>query len=506
MNVTKDIFEQIFVSFTSLIALSRTKEMPVCRPFFCYLIATGRHQGRHHSETASFPKRIRPKAKSAHCRFIGTAQRRHKFILILSLILMANLSVAQIARQSGWVLEDSPMDTSLLYRHAQGKSLMKEKVDLTPYCPSPGDQLGSKSCVGWATSYAAMTILQAVSKKRRGLSFINRSAHSAKFIYNHLLHNSTERALSITRYLREMKKYGVCLERTFPNVTAHQQRPNSAAYQEARRYKVGDYKILFEPGIGMDDARAFYKGRTIEEYKIFITKALLNDSFPVVVGFDTPLAFQHVRMSANQVWRPHLNGQMSVAGEKHAVTVVGYDNRDQSFTLINSYGAQWGYRGFLKIHYDAFARLAVQACVFSIKEKGFKGDADLNFYISSFKLQVPSGDTMSQPAVAIDSSALVYALIDSTALEEQAFQVICDMKVGKLNFSLFNMNLEGKNIVEIPIPNDTIFPDIERFFQMEKGQEEYLILAISNFDLTNKALTDGQTMLNRLKNDEGGAH
>jgi|GEM_PF-5853907 len=438
--------------------------------------------------------------------FLTITMKISTIFLITLFLFFVQMTFAQNSRQSGWVLGESQLDTSLLYRPSQGKSILKEKIDLTPYCPRPGDQFSSKSCVGWATSYAAMTILQAVVRKRKGKTSINSSSHSAKFIYNHLFHNAaTEKEVSIPTYLEEMQQHGVCLERTFPSETPYQRRPDRAAYLEASQYKVGEYKILFEPSLGMDDIKAFFNRRSMEEYKIFITKTLLQDSFPVVIGFNTPFGFEHLRSSSNEVWKSPMSGQINLTDIKHAMTVVGYDDNDQSFTLMNSYGEQWGYNGFLKIHYNAFARLAVQACVFSIKEKGFKGNTDLIGYASSFHLQTAGGITSAEPAVVLDSITMVYSLNDPSALQGQPFQVIRNMKVGDVQFYVFNMNAEGGNVIEIPAPHETIFPDIGRFLQIERGKEEYLILVVSNFDLANRALTGGQPLLDRLKMGEGEA-
>lgn len=433
-----------------------------------------------------------------------------KLLLVFTLSLFTQTIFGQVDRQKGWMLDEGPIDTSLIYKPSGGKGTLQSKVDLTAYCPTPGNQGSSNSCSGWATSYSAMTILRAIVGTYRGTAAVNKMAHSANFIYNHLFHNAgTARGVSITRMLQEMKEYGVCLENTFPNGIPYQQKPSRVAYAEAEKYKINDFKILFDPALGIDDFKAFFSGNTMNEYKIFITKTFLNDSFPVMIAMNTPVEFVHLKLNKGEVWNPNLDNNNVLDTKGHAVTVVGYDDKDQSFTLMNSYGKDWGQRGFIKISYTGFAQLAVQACIFTIKGKGFKGEDDLNQYSSSFHIRVPHSDDKSPntiaksnfPKVVLDTESNVYSFSDYTALNDHVFQLVCDSRLGNLQFNLFNIDQRTNRALHIGLDNQTVFPGEQSYFQVVDNAFEYLILTISNFELNNsKHLAED---LNNTKGEVG---
>jgi len=59
-------------------------------------------------------------------------------------------------------------------------------VDLEMYCPFPGKQGDTNSCVGYAIGYGAMTIEAAIQHQWTDKDVIQENAHSALYIYNQL--------------------------------------------------------------------------------------------------------------------------------------------------------------------------------------------------------------------------------------------------------------------------------------------------------------------------------
>jgi hypothetical protein len=85
-------------------------------------------------------------------------------------------------------------------------------------------------------------------------------------------------------------------------------------------------------------------------------KLQLKDGHPVVFGM-------HVgpRMMSHAPGAVYAGGDEFSTGErsgKHAMAVVGYDDRRQAFRIMNSWGTTWGDGGFGWISYDAFKREA----------------------------------------------------------------------------------------------------------------------------------------------------
>ena len=62
-------------------------------------------------------------------------------------------------------------------------STMPQSASLKMYCPYPGNQGDYGTCVGWATSYAAWTILWAKQNRQTDKAVITAHAFSPDFVY-----------------------------------------------------------------------------------------------------------------------------------------------------------------------------------------------------------------------------------------------------------------------------------------------------------------------------------
>jgi hypothetical protein len=91
-------------------------------------------------------------------------------------------------------------------------------------------------------------------------------------------------------------------------------------------------------------------------------KSRLAAGDPIVIGFMVDKGFDQLRGS--QVYA----GQQGMT-YPHALTVVGYDDYKQAFKVINSWGIEWGQKGFGWISYDAFQRDAREAYVMEVRPR-----------------------------------------------------------------------------------------------------------------------------------------
>ncbi|MFN8348841.1 MAG: C1 family peptidase [Spirosomataceae bacterium] len=94
----------------------------------------------------------------------------------------------------------------------------------------------------------------------------------------------------------------------------------------------------------------FIKDKSSEFDIIYDVKKQLSEKRPVVVGLPIDENFRRVSWE-NPYYIPKGNLQSNIG---HAVTVVGYDENDQSFKIANSYGTQWGKDGFFRMYYNDF--------------------------------------------------------------------------------------------------------------------------------------------------------
>lgn len=94
-----------------------------------------------------------------------------------------------------------------------------------------------------------------------------------------------------------------------------------------------------------------FRGTTKERQRVFETKKALMRGNPVLIELSASSELkQMIRM---QTWKP--GGDSKTV---YPLLVVGYDEVDQVFEVMSSYGSTWGKSGYLQIHYDDFGEYA----------------------------------------------------------------------------------------------------------------------------------------------------
>jgi C1A family cysteine protease len=193
-------------------------------------------------------------------------------------------------------------------------------VDLRPYCSLIEDQRNLGSCTGQAIA-GAIELLD----KRAGRTL----DVSRLFIYYY------ERLLEGTvnydngAYIRDGIKacytYGAPLESLWPYIISKfRTKPTPAAIADAAKRKVKLYQRITDFA-GCIDA--------------------LNNGYPVIVGFNVYSSFQSTTVSRTGMM-PYPNTRTERLLGGHAVLLVGYNNSTQRFIVRNSWGPNWGDRGY----------------------------------------------------------------------------------------------------------------------------------------------------------------
>lgn len=270
-------------------------------------------------------------------------------VKIIIWFLIINVGLA--AQNTGLRCSDAKYQTLPLLPSYSGAKYNEVplRVSLKKYCPVPGDQKQMGTCVGWAVGYGALTILRAQKAGMTDPSEITELAHSAAFIYNQvkLKTDDCTTGVYIEDALTLLKTSGDCLEKSFNyQKTDCRALPEKTQLEEASRYRIQDYAAVFT---------------TEEAPKSKISKAckVLATQTPMVVGIAVTPDFWEIK-PGTQVWNPVDD---VTATSFHAMTLVGYDNVEKQFELLNSFGTSWGRNGFIRIPYDDFERLCRYAYV-----------------------------------------------------------------------------------------------------------------------------------------------
>jgi C1A family cysteine protease len=222
-----------------------------------------------------------------------------------------------------WV-KDKPDSRDYLYQSTL--TTKSSKVDLRPFCTPIEDQGNLGSCTGQAIAGA----IEYLNKKAGKTTDISRL-----FIYYY------ERAMINTvhydsgAYIRDgikvVYKNGAPLEKFWPyNIRRFTQSPSAQAITDAKNRKVS----LYERITTLDGC----------------INALSN-GFPVTVGF-----YVYNSFTSRQVTTTGIMPYPNVARERllggHAVLLVGYDNTTNRFIARNSWGSNWGDRGYFYMPYQ----------------------------------------------------------------------------------------------------------------------------------------------------------
>ena len=137
---------------------------------------------------------------------------------------------------------------------------------------------------------------------------------------------------SIRDGIKSVNSIGACKETTWPYIEASfAVKPSDAAYTEAKNYQAIQYEQV---------------PRTLE-----FMKSTLAANIPIVTGISIYESFESQEVAATGIVpMPNLELEQSLGG--HAVCVVGYDSNRKVFIVRNSWGVNWGDKGYFYLPFD----------------------------------------------------------------------------------------------------------------------------------------------------------
>jgi len=185
--------------------------------------------------------------------------------------------------------------------------------------------------------------------------------------------------------------------------------PTQEDHLNAAQYKIRDFKTLFN-----------YQSKN----KSLLTKKSLANNYPVVIGIYTTSSFCNIM---GDTWWP-MEEEYGTHRDGHAMVAVGYDDNKEGGALLvmNSWGTEWGDKGFVWIPYqvfDSFAMMGAELIDFPTEEASMEGSVTFRLkdggemnatYDRQNKLYkmnkaYPSGTTF-QFTITIHTPSYVYAL------------------------------------------------------------------------------------------------
>lgn len=209
------------------------------------------------------------------------------------------------------------------------------------YLPTPGDQGSQPSCTAWATGYALMSFYQA---RVNGWSLSEENTtFSPSYVYQNIRQGDCTNGTYITHALDFMKSSGNVPLSYFGYDEASCEKPSAdlksyaAAYTIKNWFRVEDINNLTE------------------------VKTYLSQGIPVVIASYTDKAFQNFKNKSDEDVFTWKSG--SYKGGYHAMLAVGYDDLKGAVKVMNSWGSDWGTRGFVWIDYASFRTMVNEGYV-----------------------------------------------------------------------------------------------------------------------------------------------
>ncbi len=225
----------------------------------------------------------------------------------------------------GWV-PDRPDQRDKLYSAiAKPPKTLPGKVDLSVQCSPVEDQGQLGSC----TANALVG----------NLEFLERKAGQAVTDLSRLFIYYNERAMegtvgedagaAIRDGVKSLVKQGVCTEKKWPyQIAKFTAKPSAVCYKEAANRQVTSYHRIL----------------TLQQMK-----QCLAEGYPFVFGFTVYESFESAAVAKTGKLNLPKPSEKNLGG--HAVCAVGYDDTAKRFLVRNSWGADWGLKGYFTMPY-----------------------------------------------------------------------------------------------------------------------------------------------------------
>lgn len=230
-------------------------------------------------------------------------------------------------RSYGWV-RDLPDYRDLPFSAPPQKEL-PPKIDLRPYCPPVYNQ----SALGSCTANAIAAAYQFDLKKEQKPEF----NPSRLFIYYNEREIegtvSIDAGAQIRDGIKSIARQGVCPETDWPYMLNNfNKKPYPSCYDTAKEHKAINYSRVTNnvPSI----------------------KLALAMGYPVIFGFTVYNSFESEIVDKSGMVSMPLSHDYVLGG--HAVCAVGYEDATEKITVRNSWGENWGNKGYCYFPYSYF--------------------------------------------------------------------------------------------------------------------------------------------------------
>jgi hypothetical protein len=268
-------------------------------------------------------------------------------------------------------------------------TIMPKSYSLKKYSPTPGNQGQTGTCVGWSSTYAGRTILEAKANGWTDKAVIGQNIFSPGYVYKLISTDPTcQNGTFINDAMETLQEKGAPKLKDMPTTCVASIPSN--VHSLASNYKIKGFARLFE-----NDAT---NAQIIQSTK----KSIANGN-PVIIGMKCADSF----FGAKGAWQPTEDPTLNYGG--HAMCVIGYDDDKYggAFEVQNSWGTSWGNEGYIWMPYDTYADFTKYGYEMIAFPSPKPNTVDLS---GEIRYQLASGETMEAEFVSSKGNLGYYKL------------------------------------------------------------------------------------------------